>query len=64
MPMRKIKNKVCNFKIKRIVEEKYYPISFIDRVNVMYQLNSKKKNKVNVTNMLVTFTLFFFFEFN
>ena len=43
MPMRKIKNKVCNFKIKRIVEEKYYPISFIDRVNVMYQLNSQKK---------------------
>ena len=51
MPMRKIKNKVCNLKIKRIVEEKYYPISFVDRVNVMYQLNSQKKNKVNVTNM-------------
>ena len=51
MPMRKIKNKVCNLKIKRIVEEKYHPISFIDRVNVMYQLNSQKKNKVNVTNM-------------
>ena len=41
--MRKTKNKVCNRKIKRIVEEKYYPISFIERVNVMYQLNSQKK---------------------
>ena len=41
--MRKTKNKVCNHKIKRIVEEKYYPISFIERVNVMYQLNSQKK---------------------
>ena len=51
MLMRKIKNKVCNLKIKRIVEKKYYPISFIDRVNVIYQLNSQKKNKVNVTNM-------------
>ena len=51
MPMRKIKNKVCNLKIKRIVEEKYYPISFIDRVNVMYQLNSQKKNKENRSNI-------------
>ncbi len=51
MPMRKIKNKVCNLRIKRLVEKKYYPISFIDRVNVIYQLNSQKKNKVNVTNM-------------
>jgi len=51
MPMRKIKNKVCDLRIKRLVEEKYYPISFIDRVNVIYQLNSQKKNKVNVTNM-------------
>ena len=51
MPMRKIKNKVCNLKIKRIVEEKYYPISFIDRVNVMYQLNSQKKGKENRSNI-------------
>ena len=43
--MRKTRNKVCNLKIKRIVEEKYYPISFIDRINVMYQLNSQKKGK-------------------
>ena len=51
MPMRKIKNKVCNLKIKRIVEEKYYPISFIDWVNVMYQLNSQKKGKENRSNI-------------
>ena len=51
MPMRKIKNKVCSLKIKRIIDEKYYPISFIYRVNVMYQFNYQKKNKVNVTNM-------------
>ena len=55
MPMRKIKNKVCNFKIKRIVEEKYYPISFIDRVNVMYQLNSQKKNDQRATNLTISF---------
>ena len=48
MPMRKIKNKVCNLKIKRIVEEKYYPISFIERVNVMYQLNYQKKVNENL----------------
>ena len=53
MPMRKIKNKVCNLKIKRIVEEKYYPISFIDRVNVMYQLNSQKKVK-NIGQILLS----------
>ena len=54
MPMRKIKNKVCNLKIKRIVEEKYYPISFIDRVNVMYQLNSQKKNNQRATNLTIS----------
>ena len=41
--MRKTKNKVCNHKIKRIVEEKYYPISFIESVNVMYQLTYQKR---------------------
>ena len=49
--MRKTRNKVCNLKIKRIVEEKYYPISFIDRINVMYQLNSQKKGKENRSNI-------------
>ncbi len=49
--MRKTKNKVCNQKIKRIVEEKYYPISFIERVNVMYQLNSQKKVDENMSNL-------------
>ena len=51
--MRKIRNKVCNQKIKRIVEEKYYPISFIERVNVMYQLNSQKKNNKNDNNLAI-----------
>ena len=54
MLMRKTRNKVCNQKIKRIVEEKYYPISFIERVNVMYQLNSQKKNNKNGTNLAVS----------
>ena len=49
--MRKTKKKVCNPKIKRIVEEKYYPISFIERVNVMYQLNSQKKVDENMSNL-------------
>ena len=49
--MRKTRNKVCNLKIKRIVEEKYYPISFIDRINVMYQLNSQKKGKEYRSNI-------------
>jgi len=52
--MRKTRNKVCNQKIKRIVEEKYYPISFIERVNVMYQLNSQKKNNKNETNLSIS----------
>ena len=54
MPMRKTRNKVCNHKIKRIVEEKYYPISFIERVNVMYQLNSQKKNNQRATNLTIS----------
>ena len=52
--MKKTRNKVCNQKIKRIVEEKYYPISFIERVNVMYQLNSQKKNNKNETNLAIS----------
>ena len=46
--MRKTKNKFCNYKIKRIVEKNYYPISFIERVNVMYQLNYQKKVNENL----------------
>ena len=52
--MRKTRNKVCNHKINRIVEEKYYPISFIERVNVMYQLNSQKKNNQRVVNLTIS----------
>ena len=52
--MRKTRNKVCNHKIKRIVEEKYYPISFIERVNVMYQLTSQKKNNQRAVNLTIS----------
>ena len=45
--MKKTKNKVCNQKIKRVVEERYFPVSFIDRVNLMYYMNSKKNETQN-----------------
>ena len=41
--MKSNKPKVCNKKFKRIIEEQYYPISFIDRVNLLYHLNSNKR---------------------
>ena len=41
--MKSKKIKVCNKKFKRIIEEQYYPISFIERVNLMYHLNSHKR---------------------
>ena len=37
------KNKVFKKKYKKIIEESYYPISFIDRVNMLYYQNSMKK---------------------
>tara|TARA_B100000965_G_C19538634_1_gene734561 strand:+ start:675 stop:854 length:180 start_codon:yes stop_codon:yes gene_type:complete len=45
--MKKTKNKVCNKRVKRIVEESYFPATFIDRVNLMYYMNSKKKESKN-----------------
>ena len=45
--MKKTKNKVCNQKIKKIVEERYFPVSFIDRVNLMYYMNSQKNKTEN-----------------
>ena len=45
--MKSKKPKVCNKKFKRIIEEQYYPISFIERVNLMYHLNSHKKESLN-----------------
>ncbi len=51
MPIKKIKKKVFSFKKKRSTGENNYQKQLIDRVNVLYHLNSKKKNKVNVTNM-------------
>ena len=41
--MKSKKIKVCNKKFKRVIEEQYYPISFIERVNLMYHLNSHKR---------------------
>ncbi len=41
--MKSKKSKVCKKKFKRIIEESYYPISFIERVNLMYHLNSHKR---------------------
>ena len=37
------KSKVCKRKYKKIIEERYYPTSFIDRVNFLYHQNSMKK---------------------
>ena len=37
------KSKVCKRKFKKIIEESYYPISFIERVNFLYHQNSMKK---------------------
>ena len=37
------KNKVCKKKYKKMIVERYYPISFIDRVNMLYYQNSMKK---------------------
>ncbi len=37
------KNKVCKKKFKKMIEERYYPISFTDRVNMLYYQNSMKK---------------------
>ena len=45
--MKKTLNKVCNKKIKKIVEERYFPVSFIDRVNLMYYMNSQKNEMQN-----------------
>ena len=42
--MKSNKPKVCNKKFKRIIEEQYFPISFIERVNLMYHLNSHKRD--------------------
>ncbi len=44
------KPKVCNKKFKRIIEEQYYPISFIERVNLMYHLNSYKRDALKKNN--------------
>ena len=45
--MKKTKNKVCNKRVKKIVEERYFPVSFIDRVNLMYYMNSQKNESEN-----------------
>ena len=52
--MKSKKPKVCNKKFKRIIEEQYYPISFIERVNLMYHLNSHKRDGLNKNNTKAT----------
>ena len=37
------KSKVCKRKFKKMIEERYYPTSFIERVNFLYHQNSMKK---------------------
>ncbi len=37
------KSKVCKRKYKKIIEERFYPTSFIERVNLIYYQNSMKK---------------------
>ena len=37
------KSKVCKRKYKKMIEERYYPTSFIERVNFLYHQNSIKK---------------------
>ena len=37
------KSKVCKRKYKKMIEERYYPTSFIERVNFLYHQNSMKK---------------------
>ncbi len=53
--MKSNKPKVCNKRFKKIIEDRYYPISFTDRVNFMYHLNSyKKKEILNKSNLKIT----------
>ena len=53
--MKSNKPKVCNKRFKKIIEDRYYPISFTDRVNFMYHFNSyKKKEILNKSNLKIT----------
>ena len=54
--MKSKKPKVCKKKFKRIIEESYYPISFIERVNLMYHLNSHKRSEEESNKSKVTFS--------
>jgi len=49
--MKNAKSKVCNKKIMKTVEELYYPSSFLDRVNLLYYMNARKKEIENETKI-------------
>ena len=49
--MKNTKSKVCNKKIMKTVEEQYYPASFLDRVNLLYYMNARKKEIENETQI-------------
>ena len=49
--MKNTKSKVCNKKIMKTVEEQYYPASFLDRVNLLYYMNARKKEIENETKI-------------
>ena len=49
--MKNIKSKVCNKRIMKTVEEQYYPASFLDRVNLLYYMNARKKEIENETKI-------------
>ena len=49
--MKNTKSKVCNKRIMKTVEEQYYPASFLDRVNLLYHMNARKKEIENETKI-------------
>ena len=49
--MKNTKSKVCNKRIMKPVEEQYYPASFLDRVNLLYYMNARKKEIENETKI-------------
>tara|TARA_B100001063_G_scaffold54093_1_gene48101 strand:+ start:487 stop:660 length:174 start_codon:yes stop_codon:yes gene_type:complete len=49
--MKNTKSKVCNKRIMKTVEEQYYPASFLDRVNLLYYMNARKKEIENETKI-------------
>ena len=49
--MKNKKSKVCNKRIMKTVEQQYYPASYLDRVNLLYYMNARKKEIENETKI-------------